>query len=202
MNEQKGKFETWTEELTVAGGDLYEKLQELMKDASVHRLRVINNRSGDVVFDIPVALGIGVALIANIWAVIGTAILYVADFQIVVERRVPVAEDDAAAESASDEAAEPEADASAEVVDTVDDVMGDDVEADTSEPEAVADETVEAAEEVAALAEPVEDDSASDAPVEEAAVAVEQCQGTTKAGSQCKRKPSEGSAYCYTHQPA
>ncbi len=166
MSEEKGTFESWTEEMTVAGSDLLSKLQEVLKDASVHRFRVVNNRTGEVVVDIPAAFGLGAAFLANIWAIIGAAVLYVADFQIVVEHRGPVSEDDAAD---------------------------------------VADEIIVHDEKPVEKAPPVEEVVVEDKPAPEKAapaMAADQCQGTTKAGTQCKRKPTEGAAYCYAHQPA
>ena len=53
-NEEKGTFETWTEEVTVAGGDLYDTMKDMLKDASAYRMRVINKRTEEVVFDIPI----------------------------------------------------------------------------------------------------------------------------------------------------
>ena len=153
-DDNKGTFETWTEEMTVAGGELVDTMKSLLQDASVHRLQVINNRTGDVVVDIPAALGLPAAIFLNIWLVLGALILYVADFNIVIERRV---EEDA------------------------DDSVADKI--------VVHEEVAEEAEEVV-----------KEAPAATGAE-IEQCQGTTKSGSQCKRKPMEGSAYCYAHQP-
>ena len=167
-NEEKGTFETWTEEVTVAGGDLYDTMKEMLKDASAYRMRVVNKRTEEVVFDIPVALGVGAALILQIWAVIGAAVLYVADFRIVVEHRQVVTDDIIIEDDLANEI----------VIHDANDVVAE------TETEPVA----EAA-----------------APVEELTVAdtadAERCQGFTKSGSQCKRKPMEGSAYCYAHKP-
>ena len=172
MSNNKGTFETWTEDMTVAGSELMETLKEMMNDASIHRMRVINNRTEKTVVDIPAAAAIPVALMLNVWALIGAAVLYAADFRVIVER---LGAHPDSAESAADNVAE-------EIV-----ILDE-------EPEAEAPAEPDAGKTATPIVEEV--------PVVEAvAEAVEQCQGHTKAGAQCKRKPTEGSAYCYAHQP-
>ena len=282
MSDKEKMHETvhqFTEEVEVAGRDVIGKVKELLQDASVHRIKVINKSHDEVVLDIPAVAGAGGALLLAPlapWLLLGVAAMYVMNFKIVVERRGEVAPDevevvDVVDESATDESddttsadeiiieempadapveaaeveevedASEEPDVEADMVE-VDEVASDEPEVEIviekSQPEAVADasedaEAVEiehiadrsaevAAEEPEPVVESVVEDVEPSAEIEMPVEAVEEieietiiedsaepavveeldrCQGMTKAGTQCKRKPMEGSAYCYAHQP-
>ena len=162
----------FTEEMEVAGREVVSAIKRLLKDTTVHRIKVINDSHDEVVLDIPAAAGAGGAILfAGLapWMMLGVAALYVMNFRIVIERRVE------------------------EMVEDID-VTSADEELDVIEIETP--DEVEIAPEIEIVIEKAPAD------VEPVVEAVEQCQGNTKAGAQCKRKPMEGSAYCYAHQPA
>ncbi len=201
---KKGTFETWTEELSVAGNDLIDTLKELLNDASVHRLLVINKRTDKVVVDIPALYGVPAAIFLNIWMVLGALVLYATDFKVVIERRLSTESDaDGAGDKTAEDSAEttepqaePAQQSAAEPDAPVEPKSADKAEAKSeAKPEAKSD------------APAAKEDKASTKEREKAAdddkkIDPTHCQGMTKAGKQCKRKPMEGSAYCFAHQPS
>ena len=244
-----------TEEIQVAGRELISTLKTLLQDASVHRIRVFNTKTNELVVDIPAIAGAGGALLFAPLAplmLLGVVALYLMDFTIVIERQSePVVEHieieveslDSAAPAvdeivvegdvvvsvvtnepveieiiteASDEADDEPTDVEIEIVTEASDAADDNpadieieiaAEASDEADDEPADSVVESQDESAG--EPVEADEPAEIeiviePAAEPTPApdeVTQCQGITKSGSQCKRKPMEGSAYCYMHHP-
>lgn len=165
----------FSEELNVAGRDLKQTIHKLLNDATVDRLKIVNQSTGKTLIDIPAVVGIPTLLIFNIWSIIGAAVMYVADYTILVERHIV------------DETAEPVV-TPPPVYDVDDSSVDDDIQVG---------ETVDVVPEEDAT------DPFVELPVELAEEPnFDQCQGTTKAGKQCKRSPMEGSAFCHAHQPA
>ncbi len=163
----------FSEEMNVAGRDLKKTIEQLLNDATVDRFKIVNRATGKTLIDVPAVVGIPTLLLFNIWSIIGAAIMYVADYTIVIERNTESAETPEPVIVPPPPAEESPVEDEIQVGKTEDVV-----------PEAVVDPFAEVAAEV--VAEPDFD----------------QCQGTTKSGSQCKRSPMEGSAFCYAHQPA
>ena len=208
-----------TEEIQVAGREIISTLKTLLQDASVHRIRVFNSNTNELIVDIPAIAGAGGALLFAPLAplmLLGVVTLYLMDFTIVIERQSEPIVEDIDIEVESLESATP-------VVDEIiieDDVVvsvvsdepieieivtesSDEAEDAPTEIEIVAEVLDEAADESTEADEPAEIEIVIEPAAEPAPAAdeVDQCQGTTKSGSQCKRKPMEGSAYCYMHQP-
>ncbi|MGB1252069.1 MAG: DUF4342 domain-containing protein [Candidatus Promineifilaceae bacterium] len=168
-----------TEEIEVAGREMVNVVKELMNDASVHRIKVLNSRTNEQILDVPAVAGAaGVLLLAPLmpFMLLSVAALYFMDFTIVIERRVEV------------------------VVEDVDIQVEETPEPESAEIEIVIDKPINvelAPPELEIVIEPVAEEADPDPIV----LVAEQCQGITKSGAQCKRKPMEGSAYCYAHQP-
>lgn len=90
----------WTEEVTVAGGDLMDTLGKLLKEATVRKITV-RSESGRKLFEIPLALGALGVLIIGPWTAAALVAAWLAKVSILIEREAPVSEmrtSDAAAE--------------------------------------------------------------------------------------------------------
>jgi hypothetical protein len=92
MNEENLKEEVhtedetvWTEEVKVAGKDLWETLKGLFHEVNVRRI-VIKNEEKRVLLEIPIVLGVaGIALLPW-WSAIALIAALVTDCSILVER--------------------------------------------------------------------------------------------------------------------
>lgn len=92
MNEENIKEEVhtadetvWTEEVKVAGKDLWETLKGLFHEVNVRRI-VIKNEDKRVLLEIPIVLGIaGIALLPW-WSAVALVAALVTDCSILVER--------------------------------------------------------------------------------------------------------------------
>ena len=77
------------ETITVAGGDLVEKIKALIHQGRIRRL-VVRRQSGEALMEIPLNVGIGVAgvltLAAPVLAALGAMAALVAQFRIEIER--------------------------------------------------------------------------------------------------------------------
>ena len=92
MNEENMKQEAqaenesaWTEEIKVAGKDLWETLKGLFHEVNIRRI-VIKNEEKRVLLEIPIVLGIaGIALLPW-WSMVALVAALVTDCSIMVER--------------------------------------------------------------------------------------------------------------------
>ena len=92
MNEENLKQEepvenesAWTEEIKVAGKDLWETLKGLFHEVNVRRI-VIKNEDKRVLLEIPIVLGVaGIALLPW-WSAVALIAALVTDCSIIVER--------------------------------------------------------------------------------------------------------------------
>lgn len=92
MNEENLKQETpvanetvWTEEIKVAGKDLWETLKGLFHEVNIRRI-VIKNEEKRILLEIPIVLGIaGIALLPW-WSMVALIAALVTDCSIMVER--------------------------------------------------------------------------------------------------------------------
>jgi hypothetical protein len=92
MNEENLKQEepvenesAWTEEIKVAGKDLWETLKGLFHEVNVRRI-IIKNEDKRVLLEIPIVLGVaGIALLPW-WSAVALIAALVTDCSIVVER--------------------------------------------------------------------------------------------------------------------
>ncbi len=85
----EGESKSWTEQIEVAGGDLVDRIKELIEDASVSRV-TIRKEDGDVMMEVPVAVGGAAAgalvLFAPVIAAIGALAAVVAKVRIDIVR--------------------------------------------------------------------------------------------------------------------
>lgn len=83
------KKRTITEEITVRGGELVDKVKELIEQGNVRRL-VVRRGSGETLVEIPLTAGVGIAglltLMAPVLAALGAMAALVADFRVQIER--------------------------------------------------------------------------------------------------------------------
>jgi hypothetical protein len=80
---------TFTEEITVRGADLVEKVKALIQEGNVRRL-VVRRPSGEALVEIPLSAGVGIAglltLMAPVLAALGAMAALLADFRVQIER--------------------------------------------------------------------------------------------------------------------
>jgi len=78
-----------TEEITVAGGELVEKVKGLIAQGNVRRL-VVRRQTGEAMVEIPLNVGLGIAglltLMAPVLAALGAMAALIAQFRIEIER--------------------------------------------------------------------------------------------------------------------
>ena len=75
----------WTEEITVAGSELWKMVTKLAREATVRRI-VIKNEKRGIHFEVPMLVGVaGIALLPA-YAALGVIALLVTDCSILVER--------------------------------------------------------------------------------------------------------------------
>lgn len=76
----------WTEEIAVAGSELWNTVMKLAHEATVRRI-VVKNEKHDIHFEVPMLVGVaGIALLPA-YAALGVIALLVTDCSILVERR-------------------------------------------------------------------------------------------------------------------
>lgn len=82
--EENQKKNTWTEQITVTGTEVVDKLREIIRKGNVSRIKI---KKGDyLILDIPVTVGaLGTALMPYITA-LGTAIAFISKVTIEIER--------------------------------------------------------------------------------------------------------------------
>ena len=102
---EKGK--TWTEEVSVAGDQVLGKVQELLREAAVRKLTVLDE-NGKKLISIPMYAGAAGILVLGPWSVLALVGAWVAKFSILIER-----ESEEVAASAKEEAADAKAEAEA-----------------------------------------------------------------------------------------
>lgn len=80
---------SFSEEISVAGNQLIEKLQSLINEGNIRRL-TIKDKDGRTLLEVPLTLGVvagtGVAFFAPFLAAVGAIAALVAQVQVIVER--------------------------------------------------------------------------------------------------------------------
>ncbi len=87
------QFKEWTEDLSVAGGELRNTVERLLKDVTVHRL-VVRKPNGDKFFELPAVIGVASGLLLWQFALVAVGIARLANYRIVVVRREQVSEEE------------------------------------------------------------------------------------------------------------
>lgn len=88
-HEEKSEPRTFAEEMSVAGNQLLERVQDLLRQGNIRRL-IIREHEGRTILEVPLTLGViggaGVAIFAPFLAAVGAIAALVSRVQIVIER--------------------------------------------------------------------------------------------------------------------
>jgi hypothetical protein len=85
MDEQKTDQKTRTEEFKVSGGEIINKIKELLHEGNIRRI-ILKDEQGKVFMEFPLTVGIVGAAILPVVAAIGTVAALVSKLTIVVEK--------------------------------------------------------------------------------------------------------------------
>jgi len=75
-----------SEDFDIKGDDLVAKLKELIREGNVRRI-IVKNEEGETLVEIPVTIGVVGALLAPVWAAVGSIAALVTDCTVTIERR-------------------------------------------------------------------------------------------------------------------
>ncbi len=75
-----------TEEHTVSGDKLLDKVKQIVRDGNARRI-TIRNEAGKSLLEIPLTLGVVGVVLAPVWIAIGTIAALAGRYTIVVEKR-------------------------------------------------------------------------------------------------------------------
>ena len=81
MSQEKVRYE----EFKVDGDALVAKIKDLVHQGNVRRI-IIKNDRGEILFEIPLTIGVVGAVLLPVWVAIGAIAALAANFTIVVER--------------------------------------------------------------------------------------------------------------------
>ena len=97
-NEPEKRDRDWTEELTVTGQELVERIKKLVAEGNVRRL-IIRKPDGEALLEIPLTAGVvaggAVTIVAPVLAALGALAALLAEFRVeVIHTDQPGREDD------------------------------------------------------------------------------------------------------------
>lgn len=87
MTEKKSDEKTRSEEFKITGGEIIDRIKELIHQGNIRRI-IIKNESGEILVEIPLTLGLVGAALLPILAAVGAIGALVARMTIVVEKIV------------------------------------------------------------------------------------------------------------------
>lgn len=87
MTEKKSEEKTRREEFKITGGEIIDRIKELIHQGNIRRI-IIKNESGEILVEIPLTLGLVGAALLPILAAVGAIGALVARMTIVVEKIV------------------------------------------------------------------------------------------------------------------
>jgi hypothetical protein len=183
---------TFTERVSVAGGDLIKTVQALLREAAVRKITV-QDKNGRTLVEIPLYAGVAGALILGSATVLALIAAWFAEVSILIERDKTF---DDGSPTVVGEAVERAAGQASQVVGSVSAFFGSATRGASDAARRMAD-SLEARLNQTPAAETVVEGE-----VVEAAAEPQQCAATTKAGARCKRPAMAGSDYCSLHQIA
>lgn len=85
MAEESNKKEARHEEFTINGGEIIDKIKDLIHQGNIRRI-IIKNENGDTLVEIPLTLGLVGAALLPILAAVGAIGALVAKMTIVIEK--------------------------------------------------------------------------------------------------------------------
>jgi len=83
--EEKKTEKSWTEEFRVSGGEVLNKIKEVIHEGNVRRI-ILKDEQGKTFLEIPLTVGIVGALVAPVLAAIGAIAALVSKLTIIVEK--------------------------------------------------------------------------------------------------------------------
>jgi len=198
-----GEARTFTDRVSVTGGDLVKTIQSLLREAAVRKITV-QDKTGRTLVEIPLYAGMAGALILGYGTVLALIAAWFAEVSILIERdkasdeHAPTVVGDAIERAAGSISTK-----TSELAGSISALFG-------SAARGASDATRRAAESIegrlSGVAETFEEKAAEAAEsVEQAqaeAAAPRQCAAITKSGTRCKRSAIAGSEFCSMHQPA
>ena len=187
---------TFTERISVAGGDLIKTVQSLLREAAVRKITV-QDKNGRTLVEIPLYAGVAGALILGSATVLALIAAWFAEVSILIERDKTFDDGSPTVVGEAVERAAGQANAAAsQVVGSVSAFFGGATRGASDAARRMAD-SLEARLSQAPAAETIVEGE-----VVEAAAEPQQCAATTKSGTRCKRQAMAGSDYCSMHQIA
>lgn len=85
MSEKKKTKKTRSEEFRLSGGEIINKIKELIHKGNIRRI-ILKNEEGKVFMEIPLTIGLVGAALVPIWAAIGAIAAIVSKLTIIVEK--------------------------------------------------------------------------------------------------------------------
>lgn len=80
----KERAQQWTEEISVAGGELMSTLSRLMREGTARKITV-KNPAGKTVLNIPLAVGAAGMVVLGPWSVVGLVAAWLGRYSIIIE---------------------------------------------------------------------------------------------------------------------
>ena len=190
---------TFTERVSVTGGELIETVQALLREAAVRRISV-QDKDGRTLLDIPLYAGVAGALILGSATVLALIAAWFAQVSILIERDKASDGGPTVVGEVVERAAGRAGSAASQAVGSVTAFFGSATHGASEAARRMAD-SLEAR--MRSEAEAAADEAAvTDVPGVEAAAESHQCAAITKAGTRCKRPAIAGSEFCSMHQVA
>ena len=91
MTEEKKDAKTRFEEFKVEGGEILNKVKEIIHEGNVRRITIKNDK-GETLIEIPLTVGVVGVVLLPVWAALGALAALAANLTIVVEKNpVPAA---------------------------------------------------------------------------------------------------------------
>jgi len=84
-DEKKKEKKSKSEEFKINGGEVVDKIKELIHEGNIRRI-ILKNEEGKTLIEIPLTLGLVGAALLPIWAAVGAIAALVAKMTIVVEK--------------------------------------------------------------------------------------------------------------------
>ncbi|MEN6310895.1 MAG: DUF4342 domain-containing protein [Acidobacteriota bacterium] len=85
MEEKKGTEKTRTEEFRVTGGEIIDKIKEIVHEGNVRRI-ILKDEHGKTFMEIPLTIGVVGALVAPVLAAVGAVAGLASHMTIVIEK--------------------------------------------------------------------------------------------------------------------
>ena len=85
MTEEKKDGKTWFEEFRVNGGEILNKVKEIIHEGNVRRI-ILKDEQGKTFMEFPLTVGVVGAIVAPILAAVGAVAALASNLTIVVER--------------------------------------------------------------------------------------------------------------------